>query len=656
MSFRVLLEEIRKNLLTILEQEKISNLAFSLEPAKEGFGDVSCNVAFLAAKTLKKRPNEIAQSITQQYEKFVGGLVSKVEAHPSGYVNFYANVGNLGKIIIESSQKTDYGSVDIGHNTTLTVEHTSVNPNKALHIGHVRNVVVGDSIIRILQKAGYTINTLNYVDDSGLQVADILLGFTHLGFSQEPPVDQKFDHYCGDEVYVKTTEKYQANPELQEKRNQILKEIEDGNSETAKFASTITRRVLSEQLKTCWRMKARYDLLNFESQIVHSMLWSRTFELLKKEGIARLEEEGKNKGCWVIDAEGEEENKVIVRSDGTATYMAKDIPYAAWKLGLVDDPFRYRKFASQWDGSTLYATALPDGEDDGGKEKEKKNKEDGEKEGRQQFAGGERVITVIDSRQARLQRIISQVLARIGGTGGRQYHHLSYEAVTLSSDTARSLGIDIGERQFMHMSGRKGVYVNADYVLDTLHRKAYEEVKARNPEFSEEILHEIAEEIAISAIRYNLVRQDLDKIITFDVKESLSLEGDTGPYLQYAYARSQRILEKAGARIGGGQEVVKSVAGARFELLTHESEIGLIKEIAKMDIVVEDAARSLGVKALARYAYSLATAFNLFYERVPVLKEEDRDVLAARLALVRASGIALKNALGLLGVTALERM
>jgi arginyl-tRNA synthetase len=197
------------------------------------------------------------------------------------------------------------------------------------------------------------------------------------------------------------------------------------------------------------------------------------------------------------------------------------------------------------------------------------------------------------------------------------------------------------------MSGRKGIYVNADYVLDTLHAKAYEEVKTRNPEFAEHQLNEIAEEIAISAIRYNMVKQDLDKMITFDVKESLSLEGDTGPYLQYAYARSQRILEKS------GRQVYKN---SKFDLLTHESEIALIKEIAKLDLVFEDAARSLSPKSLARYAYSLATTFNLFYEKVPVLKEQNADILTARLALVNAFGVALKNALTTLGITALERM
>jgi arginyl-tRNA synthetase len=553
-----------------------------------------------------------------------------LSAEPAGgHVNFRADYVRMSPATLAQALKNpdNYGHYDSGQGKHIVIEHTSVNPNKALHVGHMRNVIIGDTLHRIMKATNHRGTVLNYVDDSGLQVADIVVGFKFAGFPVEPPNKQKFDHYCGDDIYVKINEMYEKDPQLAEKRKLVLKEIEEGKSELARFAVDITQRVLNEQLKTCWRMKARYDLLNFESHIVVSKLWSKAFELLKKSKIAHFEEEGKNKGCWVIEAK-DEEDKILVRSDGTATYIAKDIPYAAWKLGLVDDPFSYREFVEQWDGSTLYATAL------GGKSECKK------------FNGGERVITIIDSRQARLQRIISQVLSKIGADG-RDYFHLGYEAVTLSSDTAKAFGIDIGDRQFMHMSGRKGVYVNADYVLDTLHAKAYEEVKTRNPSFSEQQLNATAEEIAISAIRYNLIKQDLDKIITFDVKESLSLEGDTGPYLQYAYARSQRILEKSGQNVG---------SNAKFELLTHEAEIALIKEIAKLDLVVEEAARSFSPKSLARYAYTLATTFNLFYEKVPVLKEQNTDVKLARLALVRAFGITLKNALETLGITALERM
>lgn len=625
MSFRVLLDEIRKNLLIILEQQKISDIAFSLEPAKEGFGDVSCNVAFLAAKALKKRPNEIAQEIATEYQLFLGGLVSKVEAHPSGYVNFFADTGKLGKIIIVQSQKDDYGSVNVGSGATITVEHTSVNPNKALHIGHVRNVVVGDSIIRILQKAGYRINTLNYVDDSGLQVADILLGFRHLGFSKEPPAGQKFDHYCGDEVYVKTTENYQVNPELQEKRNQILKEIEDGNSETANFASNITRQVLSEQLKTCWRFGVSYDCLNFESEIIRSHLWPQIFEKLKQMNLIKFESEGKNKDCWVILVEGEED-KILVRSNGTATYIAKDIPYAAWKLGLVEDPFYYTKYCDQPNGKPLYQTTLIPNDIP------------------KQNYSSDKVITVIDSRQARLQNIITKLMAKFG-QNKKEYVHLSYESVTLSSDTANSLGLDTGGKS-AQMSGRKGLYVNADKILDTLEQKTLEETKKRNPELSNDILHKIAKNVAVATLRYEMLKQDLDKIITFDATKSLSLEGDTAPYIQYAYARASRILEKSNS---------KPNFDAKFELLQDQYESALVKVIGKFDLVVEDAANNLSPKVIAKYCYLLAVSFNGFYEHVRVLDAEPY-LLNARICIVSAFQRCLQKALNLIGIDTPERM
>lgn len=625
MSFRVLLDEIKKNLLVILQEQKISDLTFSLEPAKEGFGDVSCNIAFLAAKSLKKRPNEIAQMITSSYEKFLDGLVSRVEAHPSGYVNFYADVGKLAEIVIRQSQQDDYGSINVGDGSKITLEHTSVNPNKALHIGHVRNVVVGDSMVRILRKAGYFVQTLNYIDDSGLQVADILLGFTHLGFSQEPPMGQKFDHYCGDEVYVKTTEKYQSSPELQEIRNKILKEIEEGSSETSKFASKITMRVLFEQLKTCWRLGASYDCLNFESEIVRSKLWPQIFDKLKQMNLIKFESDGKNKDCWVIIAEGEED-KVLVRSNGTATYIAKDIPYAAWKLGLVDDPFYYKEYTVQPNNKVLHQTTLVPNNSP------KRN------------YSSDRVITVIDSRQARLQNIITTLMQKFEA-GKKEYIHLSYESVTLSSDTANSLGLETGGKS-AQMSGRKGLYVNADKILDTLEQKTLDETKKRNPELSEQILHQIAQNVAVATLRYEMIKQDLDKIITFDTTKSLSLEGDTAPYIQYAYARASRIIEKSNTTPN---------FDASYDLLTNPHEFNLVKAIGRLDLAVQDAANNLSPKVIAKYCYSLAVSFNAFYEHVRVL-DATPDLLNARICLVCAFQSCLQKALALVGIDTPSRM
>jgi arginyl-tRNA synthetase len=617
------------------------------EPPRKEFGDLTCNVTFLLSKHLRMAPLKIAQELiengikpylAENQSKFK--FIKSVEPHPAGYINFWFDYALLTKDTLGGALENPdrYGYIESGMRQHIVIEHTSVNPNKALHVGHMRNVILGDTLYRIMKAANNDVTILNYVDDSGLQVADIVIGFQFAGFPLEPPDGAKFDQYCGDEVYVKVNQMYEKDPVLAEKRPVVLREIEEGKSDLAKFAAQTTKRVLDEQLKTCWRMKVHYDILNFESQIVHSELWNKSFELLRKEGIAKFENEGKNKGCWVIQAEGEDD-KVIVRSDGTATYVAKDIPYAAWKLALVPDPFNYEKYAEQWDNTTLYATALGKGVP--GK-----------------FEGGDRVITIIDSRQARLQRIISQVLRKMSGAGKHNYEHLGYEAVTLSANTARALGIDIGDRQFMHMSGRKGIYVSADFVLDHLRDKAIDEVKKRNPEFTAEQAGKVAEEIAISAIRYNMIKQDLDKIITFDIEESLSLEGDTGPYLQYAYARSQRILEKSSIAMATNTDAVLIPAASSidFALLKEGTEIQLVKEISKMDLVVEDAAKSLSPKALAHYAYNLATIFNSFYEKVPVLRAPDAPTLDARLALVRAFGIALRNVLSILGIAALSKM
>jgi arginyl-tRNA synthetase len=641
MTLRILLHEVRELVSSALTSAGYPVIEFDVsEPPQHAFGDLSCNVAFLLSKHLKKSPTKIATELAEAIRPRLQGSYILSADPAGGYVNFRANYARLSPATLSHvlSNPENYGYPNSGQDMHIVIEHTSINPNKALHVGHMRNVIIGDTLYRIMRATNHRTTVLNYIDDSGVQIADIVVGFKFAGFPVAPPTkNQKFDHYCGDEVYVKINEIYEKDPQVAEKRKLVLKEIEEGKSEIARFAMDITLRVLQEQLKTCWRMKAHYDLLNFETHIVGSKLWSKAFELLKSNGIAKYETEGKNKGCWVIEGkEEEEEDKVLVRSDGTATYIAKDIPYAAWKLGLVEDPFYYQEYTKQWDGSTLYATTLADGSN---------SKSIGKK-----FNGGQRVITIIDSRQSRLQRIISQVLSKIGVGGSHKYFHLSYEAVTLSSDTAKEFGIDIGDRQFMHMSGRKGIYINADYVLDGLHTKAYKEVKTRNPDFSDQQLNKIADEISISAIRYNMIKQDLDKIITFDIKESLSLEGDTGPYLQYAYARSQRILEKS------EQSIIAGKKDFAFDRLTNESEIALIKEIAKLDLVVENAAKSLCPKSLARYAYNLAMTFNLFYEKVPVLREQDNEVRMARLGLVKAFAIALKNTLEVLGITALDQM
>lgn len=628
MTFQAILDEIENNLKKILDEMSINEIVFTVEPAKPGFGDVSSNISFLLAKELKKSPREISELLNQKYTDCISTLVDHSEAHPSGYLNFYADWTKLSQLILSESYLPYFGDVDLGNASTLVIEHTSVNPNKALHIGHVRNIIVGDCVSRILKKSNYKVNVLNYVDDSGLQVADIVLGFKHFGFELEPPNGKKFDHYCGDDVYVKTTEKYEEDSSLENIRKNILKEIEEGNSEIAKFADVVTKRVLSAQLETCWNLGVFYDCLNFESQIIRSGLWAKIFEKLKNMKLIEFEKDGKNEGCWVIRGNENDEDKVIVRSNGTATYIAKDIPYAAWKLGLLNDPFEYQKyFPEQPNSKILWETVVSENNSEKSK------------------FSGDKVITVIDSRQSRLQKIITELMDKFKSSPD-SYVHLGYESVTLSPETAKTLGIDTDGKQ-AQMSGRKGVYVNADSVYEILKSKTIEETTKRHPEFEPSLVADIAHHISVGTLRYEMIKQDLDKIITFDLNKSLSLEGDTSSYIQYSHARASRILEKSNS---------ETSIDIDYSVFQEKTELELIKLIGMFNIQVRDSAKNLSPKVIARYCHELAVAFNSFYEHNHVLDLDDKQLEKARLTLVNSYKITIEKSLDLLGISAPDRM
>jgi arginyl-tRNA synthetase len=637
MSFEKFVSEANEAVKFALKQLNIENESFSLtEPTRDEYGDLSCNVAFLLTKDLRKSPKEIASKLVEQYYEFrkdasssFQSYISSVVAHQSGYINFKANLALIGKEIISHVLNNDRPKLDIGNRKKVIIEHTSVNPNKALHVGHLRNVAIGDTMYRILRDTDHDVTVLNYVDDSGLQVADILVGFLFLKFPVTPP-DQsmKFDTYCGNEIYVKVNELYEKEPSLVEKRKSLLKELEEGDPKISSFASEITSKVLKDQLKTCWRMKARYDLLNFESHIVRSKLWEKTFERMRSENIIIKETEGENAGCWVFgsDIEG---TKIIVRSNGTATYIAKDIPYALLKVGTIPDQFKYQAFLKQWDNSTLWASTT----------------DDSEEVNPPTFFPAEDSITVIDNRQTRLQKIIQEILNKFESNSNR-YTHLSYGPVLLSSRTAMDLGIKSDDQKSVQMSGRKGIYVDADFVLDTLYGKAKEETIKRNPEITGKDLERTSEEIAISAMRYSLIKNDLDKELKFDLIDSLSLDGNSGPYLQYAYARCCRLIEKSNTDSFSGD----------VSCLSDPIEYRLIKHLSKYAIVIQDTIKNMEPKLIALYAYDLATMFNLFYEKLPILKEKDAKISKARISLVEAIRKILKIYISFVGITPLERM
>jgi arginyl-tRNA synthetase len=634
LSFREFKEQAKSVVEEALKKLDYPIVEFHIsEPPEEGYGDLAANTAFTLAKRLRRPPLEVAKKIASEIKLSEDSLIESVTADPPGYINFKLNYNLLAEKLLPNLRSSEQVKpIDIGKGVKVTIEHTSVNPNKALHIGHLRNVAIGDVIYRLLKHSGYDVKVLNYIDDSGAQVADVIVGFLYCNFKPEAPQGEKFDHYCGDTVYVKVNEMYGQNPALIEKQKQVLKELEDPSSEVSRLAKKITTQILEEQLKTCWRFGARYDCLNFESHIIHSKLWEELFEELKRRGIVKFVEEGRLKGCWIVKVEGEEEGeeKVLVRADGTATYVAKDIPYAAWKLGLVKDPFLYVEYAKQPDGTTLWATDLAQG----------CKKPD--------FYGAEKSIVVIDVRQSRLQRIIKYILKQIAGESvEKRYVHLGYAVVSLSPQTAKEMGFTEEER-LLHMSGRKGIYLNADDVLDALKKKALEETVKRNPGESMEWCERVSESIAVAALRFDLLKQDLDKMVVFDLSKALSLEGDTGPYILYSYVRASRILEKASAE-GLNPSAPKPI-------ITQLSEKRLLKALSKFDLVIEEAVKTLSPKTLARYAIQLATLFNNFYESTPVLSCPDEDVRVSRLMLVAAFKAVLGKTMELLGLPTVERM
>ncbi|MDG6909599.1 MAG: arginine--tRNA ligase [Nitrososphaerota archaeon] len=599
-------------------------------PPSDAYGDLSSAVPIRIAKEQGRVPGDVAVEVASKAMELAkkSKYIGTVSPHRSGYVNFGLKHSRFVSDSIAAICSGDLGAVK-EKGEVVAIEHTNVNPNKALHIGHARNLVLGDSLVRVMRYMGHQVQALNYIDDSGAQVADIIVGFRFLGYSDEAPAGTKYDTYCGDSVYTRVTKDYENDPTLREKQSFVLKEIEKGTGEVAEYARGIVRKILAAQLSTCWRLGARYDLLNWESQLVHSGMWEKIFESLKKMGYVKFQTEGENKGTWVIPDPETGEEKVVVRSDGTAVYVAKDIPYAAWKVGLIGDPFGYEAYPLEQPGGVLYSTTL-----------------DGKK-GKVRFGGAHLAISVIDTRQSYLQRIVSKVLDEFREGSSKRYLHRSYEVVSLSKRTAAQLGYTI-EGNFAHMSGRKGLYVNADAMLDRLKAKAKSETRRRNLSEPDSWVDEVAEAVSVAALRYELLKQDPDKMIVFDIDDALQFKGDTGPYLLYTYARARRIIDRAEGKPG-----VDEASAAK---LTKPQELRLAKRMTMLDISAETAEEFLSPKEIARFAHELAVAFNDFYEGVPVNKEEDAALRSARLALVDAASRVLAESMTLMGIPIRDRI
>lgn len=626
-------------------------------PPNRELGDLGTPIAFELARRLRKAPRVIAQDIADTFGSLEG--VERVVAAPNGYLNVFLE--RRGFLLHRLTQD----AFAVAPSTTKAiVEHTAINPNKAAHIGHLRNSALGDTLVRVLRFRGVPVEVQNYIDDTGVQVADVVVGFRVL---QQKTLDgiraiadeTRFDYYCWD-LYAQVTEWYSGDKDRLAHRAETLHEIERGGSDAAVIAEFIADRIVRYHLKTMARMNVDYDLLTWEGDILRLQFWAQAFEVLKASGAVYLQTEGRLAGCWVMAIEdGEDEpqaegaperEKVIVRSNGVVTYVGKDIAYQFWKLGLLGRDFRYRVFVDR-PGNPLWATCSSGGEDD-----------------HPPFGRAAYVYNVIDVRQSYLQKLLKQALVAAGHTeGAERSHHFSYEMVALSHATARELGhapdpgSEDAKRPFVEVSGRRGLGVKADDLLDTLMQNASREVAARNPVLTGGDSEDIGRMIGIAAVRYFLIKFSRGKVIAFDLEEALSFEGESGPYIQYAVVRANNIFQKLLQRDGLDERSLltslKDLPAAEIEGENGSHEIwALVLDASRLDEIVDQVIRTLEFSVLAKYAFSLAQAFNAFYHRSQILNEERDDVRRWRAGAVIYVRNQLTRALDLMGIAVPPRM
>ncbi len=658
---------IKQAIATYLAQEHIAtdieqlpiDLRFS---AQASFGDYSMPVMPWTGKNkLGRPPLQIAEALKTILHDMRISSIEEITVTKPGYINFSLNRSEVGKAIIERVVEAgpDYGHNDVGIGSKVIVEHTAINSNKAAHVGHLRNSCIGDTVVRMLRSQGYQVEAENYIDDSGVQVADVVVGFMLLqkgqlqlpGGNMQLP-DESFDYFCS-RVYVAVVRAYDTQPELKDLRKTVLHAIEHGEEPESgpdypALASDLSHQIVLAHLKTMGRLNISYDLLTWESAILGAGLWQRTFDILRESNLIEKPETGPAAGCWILpfgDEEGQSEenermqDKILVRSDGTATYTAKDISNQLWKFGLVDDKmgvdFHYIPWGVQHDGRVLWSMRTPKGVTATKEEADPKR-----------FGHAQKAINVIDVRQSYPQQVVYESLRRLGfPEQANNSTHISYEVVTLSKATAASLGIDTSDgRSFYAMSGRKGIEIKADDLINEAVRRM-QEAKADLPE-------ETASILAASAIRYFMIRFGLQQIIALDIDEALRPNGDTGVYLQYAYARANSIQRRL-------QEAGYEIPDFLINLPEHleQSEWELLRHIDAYPRKLAEASKSLVPSTLSTYVYELAAHFSDFYEHTPpILKESNEHIKAFRASLVRATVQTMDNALRVLGFIPLERI
>ncbi|MDH4196323.1 MAG: arginine--tRNA ligase [Candidatus Aminicenantes bacterium] len=608
-------------------------------------GDLALTFPFQLAKKLKTAPRAIAQEAAAMLAGLEG--TSRVEVAGAGYVNLHLDRGALFRARLAAGTRSGL----VPGEAKIVVEHTNINPNKAAHIGHLRNACLGDTLVRCLRFKGETVEVQNYIDDTGVQVVDVVFGLLELERKSVSDLERlpgRFDYYCWD-LYTRVTSYLAEHPEVQARRAEILKRIEHAEGVEHEMARQVSRRIVGAHLATMRRLGITYDVLPCESSILHLKFWDKAFGLLKERQAISLASEGENRGCWVMRLEGEEEReKVIVRSDGTVTYVGKDIAYQLWKFGLLGRDFYYEPFTEE-DGRTVWiSTAEPQPPGPS-------------------FGGASKVYNVIDIRQAYLQKIVVQGLRFLNYTAQADKSiHFSYEMVALSPDSLKELGLELREedkgKSFLEVSGRKGLGVKADDLLNRLEEKALAEVEKRNPDLAVEDRRETSRIIARGALRYFMLKYARNSLIVFDFKEALSFEGETGPYLQYAAVRLASLFRKLREREGTAIEDVRAGAAEGplpLDRLSAEEAAAfwdLVYYAAQLEEEVLHSVAALEFSHLAKFTFLLCQKFSSYYHVYPVLNEKDLELKRLRLLILSFVQETLAAALDLMGIPLPERM
>ncbi len=667
---RRLVEHLREVLRRTYGLE-IANIVVE-QPPKIEFGEYALPIAFELARKLRKAPRKIAEEIVAGIGAIPG--FEKFEVAGGGYINVRVRRAELATAVL--SDQSPVAEIPPGE---VLVEHSSINPNKAAHIGHLRNAILGDTFVRLLRFAGREVDVQNYIDNTGVQVADVVVGFLHIEQKSRAQIEAlaaapRFDYVCWD-LYARVSEWYGEDKGNLQARASVLRSIEEGNNETAAIADLISTSVLRRHLETMDRLDIEYDFLPRESEILHLHFWDAAFTKLKEAGVLTYETEGKNAGCWVMRRAGtskalttentedtgekstgenvgeesaaeqsiaEEDQKVIVRSNGTVGYVGKDIAYHMWKFGLLGRDFGYRKFYRYPNQHDCWISTT-----EGGRE-------------HPHFGDVAEIYNVIDARQSEAQNTVIEALRGLGhDEAADRYTHFSYEMVALTPRCAAELGYQLSDedkaRPWIEVSGRKGFGVKADDLLDALITSARLEVDARHPELNGAERAAIATQIAIGALRYFMLKFTKPSVIAFDFKDALSFEGDTGPYAQYAVVRASNIFRKGGMDADSFcRDAATRISTGDFAQYLAGENANDIWELwlaaAKTSYVVSQCIATTEPAYLAKHSFQLAQLFNTFYHRYPILSEADegrKKFLLATAAVARRELIRVLAAMGI---------